>query len=169
MIIPGIALDLSRDIIHAAAKDDIHIACAESCTGGLLAASLTNTPGASDVFAGGVVSYTNEVKMNALGVNQESLKSYSAVSEEVALEMAKGAHETLLAGFENSKVIAISTTGLAGPDGGTDENSIGTVWFGIFAFGELWSEKLLFHGEREAIRSQALTFALRLIKGLLET
>ncbi len=101
------------------------LAVAESCTGGALAAKFTAMPGASQYFMGGVVSYSNEAKMEILGVSAESLERYGAVSERVAIEMAEGARRVMHSDY------AVSTTGIAGPTGGTEEKPVGTVWIGV--------------------------------------
>ncbi len=101
------------------------IATAESCTGGLIAKRITDIPGSSAVFLGGCVTYANSTKERLIGVSRESIEKYGAVSEQVALEMARGAR--LAIGAD----IAIATTGIAGPDGGSIEKPVGTVWIGI--------------------------------------
>jgi nicotinamide-nucleotide amidase len=98
---------------------------AESCTGGLIAHKMTDVPGSSDYFLFSAVTYSNEAKMRVLGVSQETLKAHGAVSEETAREMAEGARK--VAGATH----AISTTGIAGPEGGTPEKPVGTVCIGI--------------------------------------
>lgn len=101
------------------------LATAESCTGGYIASQLTQLPGASDYFKGGMVSYCNDVKQLALGVKAETLALHTAVSEEVACEMADGARARLHSGY------AIATTGVAGPNGGTEHTPVGTVWIAV--------------------------------------
>ena len=101
------------------------ISCAESCTGGLIAKTITDVSGCSEIFMGGVVSYANDVKTNVLGVSAEDIKSYGAVSESVAKQMAYGVRR--VCGTD----IGISTTGIAGPDGGTPEKPVGTVYVGF--------------------------------------
>ncbi len=103
-------------------KHKLTIATAESCTGGHIAHKITSVPGASDYFLGGVVSYANEVKMNVLGVRAEDLHQHGAVSEPVARQMAEGARQVIGAD------LAVATTGIAGPTGGTPEKPVGTVW-----------------------------------------
>ena len=137
------------------------LATAESCTGGLVAKRITDIPGASAVFEGGVVSYSNDVKMKVLGVFSSTLASHGAVSEETAREMALGARERLGAD------IAVSTTGIAGPSGGTDEKPVGLVCFGIASengvktYTEYFGEMM----PREIIRTLAADFALSLVIG----
>ena len=100
----------------------LSLSTAESCTGGLIAAQITSVPGASEVYPGGIVSYSNAMKMSQLGVNASSLETYGAVSETVAKEMATGA---LVA---TQSDLAIAVTGIAGPGGGSEEKPVGTVW-----------------------------------------
>jgi nicotinamide-nucleotide amidase len=101
------------------------VAVAESCTGGRLAAAFTAGAGASDYFTGGVVAYSNDVKINVLGVGREAVEKHGAVSSEVARQMALGALRVFGADF------AIATTGIAGPEGGTPEKPVGTVWVAV--------------------------------------
>jgi nicotinamide-nucleotide amidase len=103
-------------------ESDATIGTAESCTGGFVANQIVNIPGSSQYFEGSVVSYSNAVKINILGVSRETLEDYGAVSEQTAKEMAEGARRALKTTY------AISTTGIAGPDGGTAEKPVGTVW-----------------------------------------
>ena len=128
---------------------DLKIAVAESCTGGLVSASLINYPGISSVFMEGCVTYSNEAKMKSLGVKQETLDVYGAVSSQCAEEMAAG-----VAKRYNTN-IGIATTGIAGPDGGTDEKPVGLVYFGIYINGKVISKKYIFNGNRQGIRVRA--------------
>lgn len=130
------------------------IATAESCTGGLLAASLVEYPGISKVFLDGVVTYSNESKKNRLGVKGETLEKYGAVSPRTAEEMAENVAKT--AGTE----IGISTTGVAGPDGGTAEKPVGLVYIGLYIGGKVMSKECRFAGSRERIRERAVYSAL---------
>ena len=116
---------INYDLVNALKGKKLTIACAESCTGGLIAKSITDVGGCSSVFLGGVVAYANEIKENVLGVSGETLKKYGAVSEFTAMEMANGVRR--ICGSD----IGISTTGIAGPDGGTEEKPVGTVYVGF--------------------------------------
>ena len=133
------------------------LATAESCTGGAIGAMLTAVPGASKVFRGGVISYCNEIKEKLLGVSGEVLSFYGAVSAPVAEAMAKGAREALNAD------IAVSVTGLAGPDGDEYGNPVGTVFIGYADEKVTISRKFLFTGDREAVRMQSVEAALKLV------
>ena len=130
---------------------------AESCTGGGIGAALTAVPGSSKVYKGGIISYTNDVKADQLGVSRELLDRVGAVSGEVAKAMAHGARKVL------SADIAISVTGLAGPDGDEFGNPVGTVFIGYSDQTITDSYKFHFSGEREDVRYQALEAALKLI------
>lgn len=130
------------------------IATAESCTGGLLGAALTQEPGSSEFYLGGVVSYSNSVKRGILGVSEENLKTFGAVSEEVAKEMAVGIRSKV------GSDLAISTTGIAGPDGGSDQKPVGLVYIGIATPEGVHAKKFQFYGERESVRQLTVQAAL---------
>lgn len=130
------------------------MASAESCTGGMVAAAITDIPGASSVFLGGVVVYSNDAKKRLLGVRAQTLVSFGAVSAQTAHEMASGAARTLDADC------AVAVTGIAGPDGGSIEKPVGTVWFGFDVGGATTTECALFDGDRGAIRRAATAYAL---------
>ena len=134
------------------------ISTSESCTGGLLAGTLIEYPGISSVFMDGVVSYSNESKMYRLGVKEETLEKYGAVSHETAAEMAKGIAET--AGTN----IGISTTGIAGPGGGSPEKPVGLVYVGICINGNVKTKEMHFAGTREKIRGRAVYGALNWLR-----
>lgn len=126
------------------------IAFGESCTAGLAAAKLADLPGVSDVFAGGVVAYANEVKVRQLGVSAETLERHGAVSRETALEMARGAR-----GLLEREGLGLGVTGVAGPDGGTADKPVGTVWIAMSGPGGERAEKLQLVGSRDLIRERS--------------
>lgn len=130
---------------------------AESCTGGGIGAALTAVPGSSEVYKGGVISYTNWVKHNLLGVNAELLERCGAVSAPVAEAMAAGARKALQAD------IAVSVTGLAGPGGDEFGNPVGTVFVGYADEKTVLSRECHFSGDRDAVREQAVKAALELV------
>lgn len=136
---------------------------AESCTGGLLAATITHKPGASEFFERGFVTYSNEAKTECLGVLALAIDRHGAVSEQTAEAMAKGA-------LENSNAqLAVSITGVAGPDGGSEEKPVGTVFFGYaLQGGSSGSVKHHFSGDRQAIQKQAASTAIKHLISVLE-
>ena len=138
------------------------VSCAESCTGGLLAAALTRLPGSSAWFETGFVTYSNHAKQQLLNVNPTTLSHYGAVSEETVREMALGALIATKADY------AISISGIAGPDGGSEDKPVGTVWFSLATKQRIWAKEQHFEGDREAVRTQAVRFALMLMKKYLE-
>jgi PncC family amidohydrolase len=135
----------------------LKLAVAESCTGGLISHRITNISGSSSYFFGGVTAYANKVKIKLLGVSPETLEKFGAVSFETVLEMAKGVRVVL------SADIGISTSGIAGPTGGTPDKPVGTVWIGIDSAGS--GAALIFHfeGSRLSIKEQAADKALQLL------
>jgi len=137
------------------------LATAESCTGGLVAARLTSVPGSSDVVLGGVVAYANEVKERELGVPAALLLEHGAVSAEVAEAMARGARERLGAD------VAVSVTGVAGPDGGTPEKPVGLVYVHAEGPDGGLGRELSFPGDRASIRARSVVIALHLVRTLL--
>ena len=135
-------------------KNKLTISIAESCTGGLVSSTFINYPGISSVFMEGCVTYSNEAKIKRLGVNPNTLDIYGAVSEETAIEMVEG-----IANNFNTNV-AISTTGIAGPDGGSIEKPVGLVYIGIYINGNTTVKKYIFNGNREEIRLKATENAI---------
>jgi len=134
------------------------VALAESCTGGRIASALTATPGSSAVFRGGVVAYDNAVKIAELDVPPRLLAEHGAVSEETACSMASGVRARLRAD------VGFATTGIAGPDGGSDEKPVGLVWFALaLPDGSVLAEKTVFRGDRAAIQARATTYALGML------
>lgn len=132
-------------------------ATAESCTGGGVGAAITSVPGASAAYLGGVVSYDNAVKRGLLGVSPATLETVGAVSAETAAQMADGVRRLLKAD------LAVSVTGIAGPDGGSAEKPVGLVWFGLATAGGVRTERAIFAGDRAAVRAAAVTHALGLL------
>lgn len=130
------------------------LATAESCTGGTLAHRITEVAGASQYYKGGVVSYSNELKMNLLGVGSETLKTYGAVSEQTACEMALGCRKRLQTDF------AVATTGIAGPTGGTDEKPLGTVWIAVATPEGVSAQKYVFRTTRAQHQERTANQAL---------
>ena len=152
-----------RDRVNTLREHKLSLSTAESCTGGLIAAQITSVPGASEVYPGGIVSYSNAMKMSQLGVNASSLETYGAVSETVAKEMAAGA---LVA---TKSDLAIAVTGIAGPGGGSEEKPVGTVWFGFLCGEKAEQIKQVFSGDRDEVRHHAIAFAIsHLVKLLSE-
>ncbi|AVT59971.1 nicotinamide-nucleotide amidase [Pectobacterium versatile] len=132
------------------------LTCAESCTGGWLAKSITDIAGSSGWFDYGFVTYSNLAKQRLVNVNAETLERNGAVSEAVVNEMAAGALQAADADF------AISVSGVAGPDGGSEEKPVGTVWFGFTdKQGGAFAQTMRFSGDRNAVRLQSVHFALQ--------
>lgn len=151
--------DLSSRVGRLLRESGKTLAVAESCTGGLIAKLLTDVPGSSDYFLGGVVSYGNDAKRELLAVRRETLEEHGAVSSQAALEMARGA----LARFDAD--IAVAVTGIAGPDGGTPEKPVGTVYFALARRdGGETAKKREFNGDRAAVRQAASLYALDLVR-----
>jgi len=134
------------------------LATAESCTGGLLASTLTNLSGSSNWFHGGVVAYSNALKSGLLGVPEELIAQHGAVSEAVVLAMAQGALR--LPGMPAGSGCSVAISGIAGPTGGTREKPVGTVWIGWAWPGCTRAESFLFRGARTAVKAQSVAGAL---------
>jgi len=139
-------------------KSKATLATAESCTGGAISSAITSVPGASAYFNGAIVSYSNTAKTAELGVSEELLKTHGAVSEAVALQMVKGAAKSLESDY------AISTTGIAGPDGGTEEKPVGTVWIGLRTPSSITARCFQLFGQRQQIVERSTMTALNLLR-----
>ena len=133
------------------------IATVESCTGGMVGAAITDLAGVSDVFVGGYITYSNEQKTRAVGVSEAALKVHGAVSGQVAIEMANG-------GRENAEAdMAVSLTGIAGPNGGNEEKPVGTVWICVATdLGTPDCRRFIFPGDRAGVRARATIAALKM-------
>jgi len=149
--------DLPQLLVDALAKKKLRIATAESCTGGMISAAITSVSGASGVFDCGVCSYANFIKQKVVGVKEETLATYGAVSEKTAMEMARGVR--ILSGAD----IGVSTTGIAGPLGGTPYKPVGLVYIGVSTEMGLKAEKMLLAeggADRRRIRELAVAAAM---------
>lgn len=148
-------MNLCSDVLKALQGKTL--ATAESCTGGGIGAALTAVPGASKVYVGGVISYTNDIKNRVLGVDQAVLDKHGAVSSPVAGAMASGVRKLMKCD------VAVSVTGLAGPGGDDYGNPVGTVCIGYADKHQTFAKKYLFDGDRDDIRQQTIQAALELI------
>lgn len=153
---------LEEWLVKELTRKNATITMAESCTGGLLSGRVVNVGGASEVFNQSFVTYSNEAKMKVLGVKKETLDTVGAVSPETAEQMAQGAARVADA------QVALSVTGIAGPDGGTPEKPVGLVYIGCWCEGETRVEKHVFKGNRLEVRNASVEAALILAKKCLE-
>ncbi|NIF34189.1 MULTISPECIES: nicotinamide-nucleotide amidase [Enterobacteriaceae] len=148
--------ELSQRVGNGLGQLGATVTTAESCTGGWIAKVITDVAGSSAWFERGFVTYSNEAKHQLIGVNETTLEAYGAVSKGVVLEMAQGALAAAKADY------AVSVSGIAGPDGGTPEKPVGTVWFGFAdKHGRTLAKVQRFDGDRDAVRRQATEFALQ--------
>ncbi|WP_086654372.1 CinA family protein [Acetobacter malorum] len=149
----------SATLLDALRRAEAKLVTAESCTGGLVAALLTHHAGSSDVTEGGLVTYSNSMKQSVLGVREETLRQFGAVSAETVREMASGA-----LGIAQDATHSVSISGIAGPGGGSPEKPVGLVWFGTaMRGGDVLAEARIFEGDRTEVRSQAALHALALV------
>ncbi len=149
---------LEKAVVDLLLANKLTISTVESCTGGLVAARLINVPGVSEVFKSGYITYSNKAKRRLLGVKKSTLLKHGAVSEEVARDMAKGAAVVAKAD------VVVSVTGIAGPDGGTEEKPVGLVYIGCYVCGRCTVKKCLFSGSRAKIRENTVSAALSLMR-----
>lgn len=141
---------LESKVVELLKEKNLTISTAESCTGGMLASKLIDVAGVSEIFKEGIVSYSNEAKMKFLGVKKETLERYGAVSEETAKEMVMGLQTD----------IGLATTGIAGPDGGSEEKPVGLVYMGIKIKDKIYVEKRVFKGDRNKVRERTVSHTL---------
>ena len=141
---------------------ELWLAVTESSTGGLLGHLITNVPGSSTYFRGGVIAYANEVKADVLGVSSQTLDTFGAVSKETVIEMARGVRRVL------DSDIGVAISGIAGPGGGTNEKPVGTTVIGMSALEKETSKLFVFTGDRLDIKTQAARAAMQLVIDFLE-
>lgn len=149
---------MNKNLSDLLTTKSLTLSVAESCTGGLIGHIITETPGSSACFMGGIISYSNRAKCEILGVAEETINRYGAVSDETAKEMAAGVRER----FHTN--IGLSVTGIAGPDGGSDEKPVGTVYIGYSDEKSLFSVRYLFKGNRAEIKQKTADTALENIR-----
>ena len=154
----GTERTLEEEVVELLTQRKLTITTAESCTGGLIAGTIVNAAGASDVLNEGYITYSNEAKERLVHVSHKTLETYGAVSEQTAREMAEGAARA--AGAD----AALSATGIAGPGGGTAEKPVGLVYVGCFLNGETTVQECHFTGDRMENRLQTVNTALRMMK-----
>jgi len=140
----------------------LRLALAESCTGGLIGSRITDVPGSSEYFMGGIVAYSYQAKASLLGVSWDTLNAHGAVSRKTVLEMARGVRNAL------GTDIAVSVSGIAGPGGGTLDKPVGTTWVGLDAKDGEWAREFHFSGDREQIKSSAADAALQILLDYLQ-
>ena len=149
--------DLAAVVLDRCRERKLTLAVAESCTGGMLGERLTNIPGSSEVFLGGVIAYHNDVKKELLGVTADALEKHGAVSEQVALQMAAGIRE------RTGADVGVSVTGIAGPGGGTPEKPVGLIWVAVNA-SDAKARRFHVGGDRAEIRQRAAQAALEMVR-----
>jgi len=154
-------VNLEDAVVELLKKRDFTISVAESCTGGMLAARLVQVPGVSEVFQAGYITYSNKAKRRDIGVKKNTLAEYGAVSKQVAKEMSKGAAKTAKTN------VALSITGIAGPDGGTTEKPVGLVYIGCTINGKTKVNEYRFSGSRSKIRETTVSYALTFLRNQL--
>lgn len=153
----------TEKLVNLLIEKNWRISCAESCTGGMLAANIVDVPNASKVFDASFVTYAEWTKNKFVGVSEEAIEKYTVVSNEVALQMAKGAAK------ETGAHVSVGITGIAGPSGGTDENPVGTVCFGFFVNSVEYCVKKYFGNiGRSAVRALSVDFAVNTLIEIIE-
>ena len=158
---PEILIIMVEDLIAVCREKKIKLALAESCTGGLVAGCITSVNGSSDIFDRGFVTYSNQAKIEMLGVSESTLEKFGAVSEETAIAMAEGAIK------KSGGELALSITGIAGPGGGSEEKPVGLVHIAVARNNTTThSERHVFKGDRNRVRIQAVESGLKLLNAI---
>lgn len=148
-------MTIAEQFVMCLIEKGYHVSCAESCTGGKLTGAIVDVADASRILDASIVTYSNEAKIKYLGVKEETLEAFGAVSEETAREMAEGIAR------KNNAQIGLSVTGTAGPGGGTKEKPVGTVCFGFYINGKIYTERKQFGNlGRNIVREKSVSFAL---------
>ena len=147
----------SKELVDKLIEKNLKITSAESCTGGLFAASITSISGSSGCFEGSFVTYSNEIKNKIINVKKETLSNYGAVSKECVIEMAENSRKIMNAN------ISIAISGIAGPEGGSEDKPVGLVWICLYADNYTKAYKNIFSGDRDKIREASVIFALDLV------
>jgi PncC family amidohydrolase len=150
--------DIETGLGEILAQRKLTLGTAESCTGGLIGHRITNVPGSSSYFRGGIIAYSNDAKQYLLGVPVALFLAYGAVSDPVARAMARGARSAL------NSTLAVSVTGIAGPGGGTADKPVGLTYIALAAPNGEWSERHVWDGDRLAVKEQSADAALRLVQ-----
>ena len=149
---------LEKAVVDLLKANKLTVTCAESCTGGMLSARLIDVPGVSEIYKAGMITYSNKAKRRFLGVKKSTLQKYGAVSEQVAVEMVKGAV------LFTKADVSVAITGIAGPDGGTAEKPVGLVYIACNVKGDVTVKKYFFTGNRSKVRQSAVSSALTLLR-----
>jgi PncC family amidohydrolase len=149
-------------------QNDLKLAAAESCTGGLIGHRLTNVPGSSDYYLGSIVAYSYEAKERLLGVKHDTLLTYGAVSQQTVLEMARGVRAVFSPDFPISKIIGVSVSGIAGPGGGMPGKPVGLVWIGLSAASLEKAYRFIWDGDRLKNKELSAEMALQLLLDYLQ-
>ena len=158
---PEILIIMAEDLIAVCREKKIKLALAESCTGGLVAGCITSVSGSSDIFDRGFVTYSNQAKIEMLGVSENTLEKFGAVSDETAIAMAEGAIK------KSGGELALSITGIAGPGGGSEEKPVGLVHIAVARKNTTTrSERHIFKGNRDRVRIQAVESGLKLLNAV---
>lgn len=153
---------MEEELVKYLIDNKLTVTTAESCTGGMISSTLVNVPGASWVLNEAYVTYANEAKEKLVGVKHSTLEEYGAVSKETAYEMAEGAAKAADADY------AIAVTGIAGPDGGTDDKPVGTVYAGYYIMGKILVERYNFDGDRYEVRKATTDTAIKRLYELIK-
>lgn len=157
-------LALSREVGNLLRRHGWYLVTAESCTGGLIGNWITDIPGSSDYYLGGVIAYANIVKQDLLEVSDADLQQFGAVSREVACAMASGVRRLFARQASSEKLVSVSVTGIAGPGGGTPQKPVGLVWIAVETPVSQRVESFLWQGDRRQNKSLSAYEALRLLK-----
>ena len=154
-------MDIVSQVVKKLLKNSITISTAESCTGGLIASEITKYSGVSSIYPGSVISYSNHIKQKVLGVSEETLLSFGAVSESCVKEMCSGVRKLM------ESDIAVAVSGIAGPSGGTDEKPVGLVFIAVSYHDRVIVEKNIFSGSRIEVQQKTKNRAFEIINKLI--